>query len=345
MGTQLRLFLELPTPPLTSSPLLRLNKSLVITNNILRCNSTSFHRTNGRFRLDPPNPDDDDDEFEFTSAAKQRNWWSDYDDYDDVWEFDEDNEFWVFKVIKRYLFFLIKLFWYHGGKVLLSLGTVVLKSDALARFSLELEDNALRAARFSDCIHAMDVGDMKKKLTIFRAFGWMLPAIAISLLLGTGPNAFIMALAVPLGQSALSLVFDKVSGRTSESWKSAPRRKTKKKQFTRAAANNTRTNKGKQEPNKTGGEKESYSSWLNTDGGLQDKGGQRVPKYGGWDQLDDQVETQKRAKSRKGNGAPKQRKEDKFSRVGRDRVRDTPLLLRLLIAVFPFLGSWTRFLF
>ncbi|KAB2005547.1 hypothetical protein ERO13_D11G254600v2 [Gossypium hirsutum] len=277
MGTQLRLFLELPTPPLTSSPPLRLNKSLVITNNILRCNSTCFHRRNGRFRLDPPNPDDDDDEFEFTSAAKQRNWWSGYDDYDDVWEFDEDNEFWVFK--------------------------------------------------------------------IFRAFGWMLPAIAISLLLGTGPNAFIMALAVPLGQSALSLVFDKVSGRTSESWKSAPRRKTKKKQFTRAAANNTRTNKGKQEPNKTGGEKESYSSWLNTDGGLQGKGGQRVPKYGGWDQLDDQVETQKRATSRKGNGAPKQRKEDKFSRVGRDRVRDTPLLLRLLIAVFPFLGSWTRFLF
>lgn len=173
----------------------------------------------------------------------------------------------------------------------------------------------------------------------------MLPAIAISLLLGTGPNAFIMALAVPLGQSALSLVFDEVSRRTSESWKSAPRRKTKKKQFTRAAANNTRTNKRKQEPDKTGGEKESYSSWLNTDGGLQDKGGQRVPKYGGWDQLDDQVETQKRATSQKGNGAPKQQKEDKFRRVGRDRVRDTPLLLRLLIAVFPFLGSWTRFLF
>ncbi|MBA0756715.1 hypothetical protein Gogos_021085 [Gossypium gossypioides] len=366
MGTQLHLFLELPTPPLTSSPLLRLNKSLVITNNILRCNSTGFHRTNGRFRLDPPNPDDDDDEFEFTSAAKQRNWWSDYDDYDDVWEFDEDNEFWVFKVIKRYLFFLIKLFWlsYNGAarigffsvakdfsfedmRIFLHCVSVFIsvaygKSIMVVRLSLELEDNALRAARFSDCIHAMDVDCY---LQIFRAFGWMLPAIAISLLLGTGPNAFIMALAVPLGQSALSLVFDKVSGRTNESWKSAPRRKTKKKQFTRAAANNTRTNKGKQEPNKTGGEKESYSSWLNTDGGLQDKGGQRVPKYGGWDQLDDQVETQKRATSQKGNGAPKQRKEDKFNRVGRDRVRDTPLLLRLLIAVFPFLGSWTRFLF
>ncbi|PPD87846.1 hypothetical protein GOBAR_DD15207 [Gossypium barbadense] len=191
-------------------------------------------------------------------------------------------------------------------------------SSGFSRLSLELEDNALTAARFSDRIHAMDPLPYRCCLELAQ-------------------NAFIMALAVPLGQSALSLVFDKVSGRTSESWKSAPRRKTKKKQFTRAAANNTRTNKGKQEPNKTGGEKESYSSWLNTDGGLQGKGGQRVPKYGGWDQLDDQVETQKRATSRKGNGAPKQRKEDKFSRVGRDRVRDTPLLLRLLIAALSIL--------
>ncbi|XP_022747851.1 uncharacterized protein LOC111297365 [Durio zibethinus] len=175
----------------------------------------------------------------------------------------------------------------------------------------------------------------------FRAFGWMLPAIAISLLLGTGPNAFIMALAVPLGQSALSLVFDKVSGRESKRWKSTSRPKTRKKHFTRAASN-MRTNKGKQDSNTTGGEKASYSSWLNTDGGLRDKGAKRVPKFGGWDQLDDQVETQKRAPSQKGNGLPKQQKKGKFSRIG--RVRETPLLLRLLIAVFPFLGSWTRFL-
>ena len=170
----------------------------------------------------------------------------------------------------------------------------------------------------------------------------MLPAIVISLLLGTGSNAFIMALAVPLGQSALSLVFDKVSGKASKRWKSTSRPKTKKKHFTRAA-NKVRTNKGKQETNKTDGEKASYSSWFNTDGGLRDKGAKRAPKFGGWDQLDDQVETQKRAPSQTGNGPPKQQKKGKFSRIG--RVRETPLLLRLLIAVFPFLGSWTRFLF
>ncbi|XVF06466.1 hypothetical protein REPUB_Repub06bG0050500 [Reevesia pubescens] len=177
---------------------------------------------------------------------------------------------------------------------------------------------------------------------VFRAFGWILPAIVISLLLGTGPNAFIMALAVPLGQSALSLVFDKVSGRVSKNRKFTSRPKTKKKHFTRAA-NNVRAKNGKQEASKCGGEKGSYSSWLNTDGSLRDKDTKKAPKFGGWDQLDDEVETQKRASSQKGNGQPKQQKKGKYSRIG--RVRETPLLLRLLIAVFPFLGSWTRFLF
>ncbi|OMO84556.1 hypothetical protein CCACVL1_10765 [Corchorus capsularis] len=275
MGTQLLLFLQLPKPPpLTSLPLLNLNKSLnPSNNNIVRCNPTGSNKTGGQFRFDPQNFDDydEDDEFEFSSSARQRTWWS---DSDDVWDFDDDDEFWVFKV--------------------------------------------------------------------FRAFGWMLPAIVISLLLGTGPNAFIMALAVPLGQTALSLVFDKVSGSTSKRWRPTPRPKTKKKPFTRSA-NNVRTNKEQQEAKKNGQEKANYSSWLNMDSDIRDNSAKRSPKFGGWDQLDDQVDTQKRAPSQKRNGIPKQQKKTKYSRLG--RVRETPLLLRLLIAVFPFLGSWTRFLF
>ncbi|OMO96045.1 hypothetical protein COLO4_15535 [Corchorus olitorius] len=249
MGPQLLLFLQLPKPsPLTSlHPLLNLNKSLNSSNNnIVRCNSTGSNKTGGQFRFDPQNFDDydEDDEFEFSSSARQRTWWSESDDYDDVWDFDDDDEFWVFKV--------------------------------------------------------------------FRAFGWMVPAIVISLLLGTGPNAFIMALAVPLGQTALSLVFDKVSGRTSKRWRPTPRPKTKKKPFTRSA-NNVRTNKEQQQTKKNGQEKANYSSWLNMDGGLRDKGAKRSPKFGGWDQLDDQVETsQKKAPSRKGNGIPKQQKKTKY---------------------------------
>lgn len=64
----------------------------------------------------------------------------------------------------------------------------------------------------------------------------MIPAIGISLLLGTGSNAFFMALAVPLGQTALSLVIDKVWGTTSSKPKPRTRtRRTKKKPFVRPA--------------------------------------------------------------------------------------------------------------
>ncbi|XVF06465.1 hypothetical protein REPUB_Repub06bG0050400 [Reevesia pubescens] len=127
-----------------------------------------------------------------------------------------------------------------------------------------------------------------------------------------------MALAVPLGQSALSLVFDKVSGRVSKNRKFTSRPKTKKKHFSRAA-NYVRAKNGKQEASKCGGEKGSYSSWLNTDGSLRDKDAKKAPKFRGWDQLDDEVETQKRASSQKGNGQPKQQEKGKYSRVGRVR--------------------------
>lgn len=107
MGNQqLLLFLQLPTPtpPFTSLPLLNLNKSLSTpstTNNIVRCSSTGSNRTGRRFRFDPHDDDDDEDEFEHTNTAKQRIWWSDFDDYDDVWDFDEEDEFWVFKVTEN----------------------------------------------------------------------------------------------------------------------------------------------------------------------------------------------------------------------------------------------------
>ncbi|XP_043697445.1 uncharacterized protein LOC122648276, partial [Telopea speciosissima] len=39
---------------------------------------------------------------------------------------------------------------------------------------------------------------------VFKSFGWLLPAIIVSLLLDTGPKAFLMAMALPLGQLLLS---------------------------------------------------------------------------------------------------------------------------------------------
>lgn len=179
----------------------------------------------------------------------------------------------------------------------------------------------------------------------------MLPAIGISLLLGTGPNALLMAL-VPLGQSVLTLAFDKVWGRTSNSPKFRPR-KRKRKPFARAsskpfasASTNTRTSQSKQE-SEAGKSRRSYQSWVVADGGLYEHRDKNGPRFGGWDELDKKVGNHKapeRSPGQMKNELPKQQKKvTKLSRTG--RTRETPLMLRLLIAVFPFLGLWARLLF
>lgn len=176
---------------------------------------------------------------------------------------------------------------------------------------------------------------------VFRAFGWMIPAIGISLLLGTGSNAFFMALAVPLGQTALSLVIDKVWGTTSSKPKPRTRtRRTKKKPFVRPARRE-KTNK-REEENKTPEEKGSYESWTAADTGSRKNSGKRAHKFGGWDELDDAYKVPRGTPRQKADELPKQQNKSKLSRTR--RVRDTPLLLRLLIAVFPFLG-WVKLLF
>lgn len=172
----------------------------------------------------------------------------------------------------------------------------------------------------------------------------MFPAIAISLLLGTGPNAFLMALAVPLGQSLVSLAVDRVWGSPSNRQKSRPRTKSRRKPFTRTTTN-SKSSHVKQENEARKG-KGNYQSWVATEGSSHEKGGKTGPRFGGWDELDKEVGNQKASKipsSQIENEIPNQQKKDKLSRLG--RMRDKPLLLRLLIAVFPFLGSWTKLLF
>ncbi|KAJ4955889.1 hypothetical protein NE237_012672 [Protea cynaroides] len=180
---------------------------------------------------------------------------------------------------------------------------------------------------------------------VFKSFGWMLPAIILSLLLDTGPKAFLMALALPLGQSLLSLAIDKVWEMITDSRK--PRYRNKKKPFSRTSSRVKMNEEAKQEQtSEATEEKMGYQSWEVTNDGSA-KGSERAPSFGGWDDLD------RRGRSAKGSPrrppqtsarplGPQMEKKGKFSRRG--RKRDTPLLLRLLVAVFPFLGSWTRFL-
>lgn len=88
--------------------------------------------------------------------------------------------------------------------------------------------------------------------------------------------------------------------------------------------------------------KMGYQSWIPQDEGSKDTSENNVPSFGGWDELiksnkfdvgspksSDQSRSDKRPSS----------EDDGFSRVTKS---DTPLLLRLLLAVFPFLGYWTK---
>ncbi|KAK7393640.1 hypothetical protein VNO78_22199 [Psophocarpus tetragonolobus] len=171
-------------------------------------------------------------------------------------------------------------------------------------------------------------------LQIFKSYGWTLPVILASWLLSSGPKAFLMALVLPLGQSALALAFEKLWGR--------PESKSKRKYRMRMkphARNRTRVEQEPEEKQKT---RKGYQSWVVEDNGSVDKDSrEEVPSFGGWDDLERSRPSTKSSHPMDGS----RRMAMEGGRLSRkERKSDTPLLLRLLIAIFPFLGSWTKML-
>lgn len=155
----------------------------------------------------------------------------------------------------------------------------------------------------------------------------MLPGIIFSFLLATGPKAFLMALALPLGQSAISLALEKIWGR-----KQKP---PKRKAWARKKPPHARTSrKGKKE-------KIDYESWVAENNGPVNNVSEDRPTFGGWDELDRRAKFDMGSTRKSVNGTRRAQK-SKMSR--RERKSEVPLLLRLMIAIFPFLGSWTKML-
>lgn len=175
-------------------------------------------------------------------------------------------------------------------------------------------------------------------LQVFRAFGWMIPAVIISLLLGTGPNAIIMALALPLAQSALSLAADTLWGRADETPR--PKPKSKKRPFA-GARRHTRVRKEKEIRTQTRKEAGNYKSWFEANNVSAKKEKRNPQNFGGWDELDNQVRVDKdpHVAPVKQENEPRAQERVKISRRTKG---DTPLLMRLLIAMFPYLGFWTK---
>ncbi|MBA0830907.1 hypothetical protein Goarm_015402 [Gossypium armourianum] len=165
----------------------------------------------------------------------------------------------------------------------------------------------------------------------FKSFGWGLPPILLSLLFANGPKAFLMALALTIGQSAIAFAFEKVFGKSrSKQKRKARARKTKKYTSRRTVRNIKKEEQVHEGPKNKKGMK-GYQSWV-----VDDQG---TTSFGGWDELDGTEPT--RTPSTMENGSKRTTKpKDRLSMS--ETESNEPLLLRLLIAVFPFLGSWTK---
>ncbi|CAL0303165.1 unnamed protein product [Lupinus luteus] len=170
---------------------------------------------------------------------------------------------------------------------------------------------------------------------VFKSYGWTFPIIVASWLLASGPKAFLMALALPLVQSALALAFEKLWGQT----KGKPKRKYRMRRKSRSMNGNRAAEEPDENQNTRKG-KPGYQSWVVENNGSVDRGSQKAPRFGGWDDL----ETPATRSSRVMNGSSQSMPTEGGRLSRRERKSDRPLLIRLLIAIFPFLGSWTKML-
>lgn len=178
-------------------------------------------------------------------------------------------------------------------------------------------------------------------MQVFKSYGWTLPFIIISWLVATGPKAFLMALALPLGQSAITLAFEKIWGRTPSRQKRRSRSRMRRKTSINNVSDVQSEDVEEEEGQETRKRRTGYQSWVVGNGGSVDNSGQEAGNFGGWDDLERLKYAQRPSRMTGGSG---RRTTEKGKLSRRERKSETPLLLRLLIAVFPFLGSWTKML-
>lgn len=158
-----------------------------------------------------------------------------------------------------------------------------------------------------------------------------------------------MALALPLGQSIISLALEKLWGTPERRPRRRTRSKTRKRPFysTESRVQEEEEEEAAAAERSVGGKGKmgyGYQSWeVGSNGGEVRKEGRSGTSFGGWEDLDG-VGSERKAKSGVRGKKQSSSSMERGKLSWREKKRDTPLLLRLLIAVFPFLGSWTRML-
>lgn len=231
----------------------------------------------------------------------------------------------------------------------------------------------------------------------------------VSMLAATGPKAFLMAMAIPLGQSAISFILDAVWGRrrSNRNDRGRPFQEEGEEddypedttdfatggQGNRYSSSSSSYDEGRRR-------QQRYQSWVSNNfaGAAADgddstksssseggEGNKSSANFGGWDELlnYDNITTQEKSSSSSfsaGNANYSNRQRPAVTReegtdtaaagrgagqglgasparmkmrrrgmprttgLGSTRYKQAPIFMRLLVAVFPFLGSWFRLL-
>jgi hypothetical protein len=192
---------------------------------------------------------------------------------------------------------------------------------------------------------------LEKKINdeqVFKTFGFLLPLMLASMLVATGPRAFLMAMAIPLAQSAVSFLLDAIWGTNN-----GDRRgqqpfypdEDEDEDFPEFAGGGDRGRR----------RQSNQQSWVPSDdassAAARESGGRG---FGGWDELLGSSTRQRQAAAPSTQDdeeelAPsisrsRRRRGRMSSSTTKYKYKQAPLLMRLLVAVFPFLGSWFRLL-
>lgn len=174
----------------------------------------------------------------------------------------------------------------------------------------------------------------------------MLPPIILILLLANGLKAFLMALALPVGQSTLAFAFQRI--RNIGKNKSKRNTDTNKRRYRSRASRKVRPKEARVWAGSQGAikRKKENRSWSSKNDVLQYNMDNKIANYGGWDELETGWQPNigsSRSPAQKLSGSRAIDKEtSKLS--WRSSESGRPLLLRLLVAVFPFLSSWIKVL-
>ncbi|GAB2266735.1 hypothetical protein Dimus_001727 [Dionaea muscipula] len=177
-------------------------------------------------------------------------------------------------------------------------------------------------------------------LKVFKSYGWTLPVVVSSLVLATGPKAFLMSLALPIGQSLVTFAFSKLWEWIQGSPKDRP--STRRDPYSINVEDFTMEDEEEREGESWTVRKQRkvYQSWVN---GKNDATSNKrsAPTFGGWDELVGETKPGNRRGPELDQAETPLEKGNVSSRV---KGRDLPLMLRLLVAIFPFLSSWTSLL-